>query len=108
MFTEHKMFNDNSLDYVFSFGAVGMYCINENQLIFILKEMIRICKKNGKILITHFSEKNNGSILFSVSKEFWKNNLKLYPEIYNKIEDIKIKDMINQKKRYSVFLTKID
>ena len=64
---------DNNFDIVISIGAVAMY-LYKPEIIITIKELVRLTKPGGSIIITHFTEKDGllkqKSIIEKIEKEF--------------------------------------
>lgn len=101
----HLRIPENSYDHVFSFGAMGMY-LSLDEMPFIVKEAVRITKRGGSLLFTHFIEPGGshvGSIVDRVPKSFWAAHEKMFGVTATTIQ--KMDD--RQKDRYAVCMTKV-
>ena len=90
-------------DHVISFGALAMY-LYEEEMEKALEEAIRIAKPGGRLCFTHFIEPRGvlkGSILEPIEKSHW-------PKFAKKhfLENLIVKQMIEQKDRYFVCFSK--
>ena len=103
MTEKNNRLQDNSYDHVISFGALAMY-LYKDEMELALREAIRIAKPGGRLCFTHFIEPDGvlkGSILEPMEKSHWKTIAKKHL-----MENLKVKQMIEQKDRYFVCFSK--
>ena len=97
MIQKHPIPND-SFDHVLSIGALAMY-LYKPEVIIAIKELVRLTKPGGSIVITHFIEKDGllekKSIIEKVEKEFI-----LRHQHYWNIENIIFFNMKDNVERY--------